>query len=73
MNNELVNVSKWVTSNCLTLNKNKYEFVLFKRRNKIETIEDIGICIDDDMLSCTKYLGIFIDENLSWDVHINYT
>ena len=22
--------------------------------------------------SCTKYLGIFIDENLSWDVHINY-
>ena len=75
MNNELVNVSKWVTSNCLTLNKNKCEFVLFKRRNKIETIEDIGICIDDVMLSrrsCTKYLGIFIDENLSWDVHINY-
>ena len=75
MNNELVNVSKWVTSNCLTLNKNKCEFVLFKRRNKIETIEDIRICIDDVMLcrrSCTKYLGIFIDENLSWDVHINY-
>ena len=75
MNNELVNVSKWVTSNCLTLNKNKCEFVLFKRRNKIKTIEDIGICIDDVMLSrrsCTKYLGIFIDETLSWDVHINY-
>ena len=52
---------------CLTLNKNKCEFVLFKRRNKIETIEDIGICIDDVILnrqSCTKDLGIFIDESV---------
>ena len=75
MNNELVNVNKWVTSNCLTLNKNKCEFFIFKRRNKSETIEDKGICIDYAMLSrrnCTKYLGIFIDENLSWVVHINY-
>ena len=47
---------------------------MFKRNTAITTTNN-KVCIDNEKLdkcSNTKYLGIYIDENLNWSAHINY-
>ena len=68
-------INKWMSSNCLTLNKDKCEYVVFK--NECNRVPDAGVHISiDDVTSTrrpfTRYLGLYIDERLSLDVHINY-
>ena len=62
-------------SNSLTLNTDKCEYVVFK--NKCNRVHDAGVHISIDDATLTRrpfirYLGLDIDESLSWDVHINY-
>ena len=75
MNVELENVSMWFKSNKLSLNVYKTKWSLFyplsKRQFLPQTlpnllIEDIHIKREH----VTKFLGVFIDENLSWKQHI---
>ena len=75
MNVELENVSTWFKTNKLSLNVDKTKWSLFqphsKRRFLLQTlpnllIEDIHIKREH----ATKFLGVFIDENLSWKQHI---
>ena len=64
-----------MSSNCLTLNKDKCEYVVFKNKSNRVPHAGVHISIDDVTLTrrpFTKYLGLYIDERLSWDVHINY-
>ena len=75
MNSELTRINKWMSSNCLTLNKDKCEYVVFKNKSNRVPDASVHISIDDLTLTrrhFTKYLGLYIDERLSWDVHINY-
>ena len=47
---------------------------MFKRKRAITNTNN-KVCIDNvklDKCSNTKYLGIYIDENLNWSAHINY-
>ena len=74
MNKELIFINKWLHSNCLTLNTKKSLYIVFKRNTAITTTNN-KVCIDNEKLdkcSNTKYLGIYIDENLNWSAHINY-
>ena len=75
MNVELQIVSTWIKSNKLSLNVDKTKWSLFhplsKRKFLPQTlpnllIEDIHIKREH----VTKFLGVFIDENLSWKQHI---
>ena len=75
MNVELENVSTRFKSNKLSLNVDKTKWSLFhplsKRQFRPKTlsnllIEDIHIKREH----ATKFLGVFIDENLSWKQHI---
>ena len=75
MNVELENVSMWFKSNKLSLNVDKTKWSLFiplsKRKFLLQTlpkllIEDIHIKREH----VTKFLGVLIDENLSWKQHI---
>ena len=75
MNVELENVSMWFKSNKLSLNVYKTKWSLFyplsKRQFLPQTlpnflIEDIYIKREHK----TKFLGVFIDENLSWKQQI---
>ena len=34
LNDELVKVSRWLASNCLTLNVSKCHYIIFKRKHK---------------------------------------
>ena len=75
MNVELENVSTWFNSNKLSLNVDRTKWSLFQPLSKRQflpltlpnlLIEDIHIKREH----VTKFLGVFIDENLSWKQHI---
>ena len=72
INDELFNVYNWLECNKLCINDEKTKYVLFsyKRKLKLPQIK-IGpyeiLEIDN-----TKFLGVFIDQNLSFKAHVNY-
>ena len=68
----------WLTANKLTLNNKKSNYVIFRPYQK-EMHTPPQICIFDNetrkrisltQKDCIKYLGVLIDENLSWKNHI---
>ena len=79
VNNELHNLYLWLTCNKLTLNIKKSNFVIFHPRQKKPNYKpQINIYDNEknksiplDNREYIKYLGILIDQNLSWKVHID--
>ena len=74
MNEEMSKVNKWITRNCLALNKRKCEYVFFKRKYKNVTMDGLELCFGVvlEKRKYTKYLGVYVDENLSWDIHVSF-
>ena len=73
VNNELKTVSLWLKLNKLSLNLSKTHFILFRPRQK-KVSHSLKITIEGksiNQVSSTKFLGVIIDENLSWAAHIN--
>ena len=71
INNELCKIGQWFNLNKLCLNLDKTNYIIFtkKRLNY-----DFNICINNDKIketSSTKYLGVIIDNKLSWKPHID--
>ena len=72
---DLERICVWLAANKLTLNMTKTEFLLigFKQRllnftaNPTVTINQFPI----KQVSTVKSLGVHIDENLTWECHIN--
>ena len=75
LNHNLDNLNKWRISNKLTLNSAKTEFMLIGSRQKLSTLSNpLKLSIDNvaiEHFSSVKSLGIFIDENLRWQTHID--
>ena len=70
-NNELMNVATWLQANKLSLNVDKSNFMIFKG-NKKDT-SNVHIEIGGRSIShvCeTKFLGVTIDDKLTWKCHI---
>ena len=70
----MTELHSWFTANKLTLNTDKSSFTIFKTRQKNinnlpEHIEFLDFKIE--RTPYVKYLGVTIDENLTWDIHIN--
>ena len=64
----------WFSANKLTLNTDKSSFTIFKSKRKIisnlpEYIEFLDLKIK--RMAYVEYLGVIMDENLTWDNHIN--
>ena len=74
MNEEMVKVVNWLQINRLSLNLNKTHFIVFHRkRAKISLSSDLTISnIKIGMAEITKFLGVMIDQNLSFQSHIMY-
>ena len=73
MNTELELVSNWLRVNKLSLNAGKTELIIF-RSNHHHLDHDITINLDGIKLQpkdSVKYLGMYPDKHLSWDMHIN--
>ena len=78
LNIELRKVSNWFKCNKLILNAGKSNFIYFHSKYKpvsTELLNSYQIKMDDNVLNRvanTKFLGIFIDESLSWKTHISH-
>ena len=70
---EMPNIMEWFKSNKLHINVNKT--VALDTRQKRVNIDENSIVIDGNIIpfiTNTKFLGINIDNNLTWKAHINY-
>lgn len=75
MNKELEKVSLWFKSNKLSLNAKKTKFSFFHATNKKQNVPISlpSLRIDNTEIkrdTVTKFLGILIDENLTWEYQI---
>ena len=74
-NKDLNNVKAWLSSNKLSLNIAKTEYILIGSRPKISSI-DVQPTVKIDTrpikrVKCTKLLGVEIDEHLKWEKHVD--
>ena len=73
LNEELRNIASWLKINKLSLNVNKTQYMVFTR--KLNKIEDIVLRVEGqtiERVTQTKFLGVIIDEKLTWRNHVNY-
>ena len=74
MNEDLLNINKWLIANKLTLNMTKTEFMLIGSRQELDTITDSPVVRINgtpvNQVSTSKSLGVLIDANLTWGSHI---
>lgn len=74
MNIELKKVHEWLIANKLTLNTDKSKYMIISKR-KVITDDEFKLSLNDTLLErchSYKYLGVFIDDKLSWEPHIDY-
>lgn len=74
VNNDLINVSTWLKSNKLSLNIDKTHFIVFSPK-RYSNYYSPKINIDNHLISevkHTKFLGVYVDNKLSWKVHLNH-
>ena len=62
-----IKYSRWCLSNCNVVNQVKSFFLLFNTNNVVVTTD--GHIIQKMMV--VKYLGLYIDDGLSWSYHVD--
>jgi hypothetical protein len=74
-NQELNNINDWFKSNKLSLNANKTYAVLFRTPQSKVSESDVRLSINGNPVTITghtKFLGVYIDQYLTYEQHINY-
>jgi len=80
-NVEMNNLFEWFCANGLSLNPNKTKFIVFKGGNKHVDFNNLNISVNGTNLEqigsqfqekTTKFLGVFMDESLSWTYHLTH-
>ena len=69
------NIFRWCVANQLSINSEKTNVVLFHANNKpipenFDCIQTTYLTID--RVKCVQYLGLMIDENLYWHMHVEH-
>jgi hypothetical protein len=73
-NDELAKLSIWFKVNKLSVNVSKTNFILFGSKH-YPSNTSYSVLLNDkclDRVNCTKFLGVYIDEKLTWNDHINH-
>ena len=74
LTSELSKVNDWLVDNRLFIHQGKTKCVLFGTGSRLATA-NLSVNIDGKELTRVaeyKYLGVFLDESLSWNAHVNY-
>ena len=72
INTELTRVSDWLRVNKLSLNVGKTKFMIFHKKGK--KLHDLSLSMNGVTLERVQsftFLGLTVDENISWKMHIN--
>ena len=75
VNCELVKVENWLQANKLTLNVSKSNYIIFKSGQNRNKQNKISIKINNTNIEekvFTKYLGVILDDKLSWKQHCDH-
>ena len=73
MNRELIKVNVWLCANKLSLNVEKTIYLLFCGKKRIRETPPLFMFNSEiERKENTKFLGIFLDEKLSWKKHANH-
>ena len=75
LNQDLDRLAQWLYEHKLTLNISKSKFMLIGGPRKLNTLEEFTLIIKEkelDRVNSFKYLGVIINENLSWTDHVDY-
>ena len=77
VNNELQKIFQWFISNKLSINMTKTKYSFFYKPSKRDDIPlaQAKLYIDNNQIQRSesiKFLGVFLDENLTWKDHIKY-
>ena len=77
VNIELQKISQWFISNKLSLNVTKAKYSFFHKPSKKDNIHlilpKLSICNNEiKRAKSIKFLGVFLDKNLTWKDHIRY-
>ena len=76
MNSELAKVKRWCEINKLSINMSKTNYMIVKSTRKKDIPISLNIRNSDgsfysvEWKQCIKYLGVMINESLSWKYHI---
>jgi hypothetical protein len=66
------NVCSWCDRNYLVLNASKTKEMIFDFRKNKSNIDSVTINSQDiEIAKKYKYLGVYIQDNLKWDIHVN--
>ena len=74
INHDLKHLCQWLRSNKLSLNAAKTEIVIF-RQKRIKITKNLNFRLSWQKIkptNCVKYLRVFIDQNLTWENHLNF-
>ena len=75
MNAELSRLNDWFCANKLSLNTDKTKHVLFQKAKSSDNLPLVlpDLCINNAKIkreNSLKFLGVMIDENLTWKTHV---
>ena len=73
LNQDLQSVSSWLQNHKLTLNIKKSKFMIIGNRSKLKNFQDMQLLVAHEELENTtefKYLGIVINQHLTWHDHV---
>ena len=74
INSDLDNLGDWFKANQLSVNPSKTKYILFTKRCGVDD-QMHNLYIEGTILErvpCTTFLGLYIDEHLSWKQHIDH-
>ena len=74
LNTDLKGISDWLKANRLSLNVDKSKLLIFHSKQRKLDLNGLSIKLEGSkLIPCdnVKYLGLFLDNNLSWDFHVN--
>ena len=75
MNEELEKIMVWLHANKLSLNVNKTHYLIFRSTGMKKPVSDVPLHIGGQFIKedfKTKFLGVIVDNKLSWAHHIQY-
>ena len=74
-NKELQLIDQWLIANRLSVNVSKTKYILFRTaQSKLTTTKQALVLRQNkiEQVECRKFLGVYIQEQLSWSKHINH-
>ena len=75
LNEDLASVAEWLNDHKLTLDVAKSKFMIIGSSQRLKSFGKFSLQNCDEFLDKTdrcKYLGVIINETLTWGDHVNY-